>query len=606
MPVENGEYVQLSESEITSALESELRNEFGRDIDLTESSVFSTLASVWAKVLQSNQEQSLQDVYESAFLDTATGDDLDKVVSIIGIRRRPAIHATGVQKFLSNGPVGSDYTIQRGTTVQTPSDDPVEFETTEEVSLQYIDGFEGDLSSYVGDTTSASISSTHPHEGSGELQLDATSGAHIYNEDVLLQEGTTFHFDVYAETDTVPTVTLGVQDSNNYYQVVFDTFNGEIRIEKIVSGSLDTTIDTVVTTIPTGAYFHAEVGWSSTGNLTVDATDSSGNTIGTAGGEDTATDRWHDGYVGFKSGDATASKYFDEATTSAVTANVRCVNGGTRGNVGANSVDTMPSPPAGVSDTTNPYPIGDTDYNDTDGTVFVVGQEEETDSELRERAKTSVAEGGDATHDALVSTLLNDVENVSSVTIYENKTNNDNTGTGGLPEYSFEAVVFGGDSDDIANAIFKKKAVTARDYGGANGTGVTRTVTAETNGQQFDIDFSRPNTVSIDMSMDIVVDDTYIGDDALKDRIIEYVGGTLSDGTSPIGLEVGENVNIDTVERITTADDTGVVGFDQSASADEITTTPSKTTTTSGFEVVSIGSNEVAQINSITLNKTQI
>lgn len=617
MPVKNGEYVQMSKAEIISALEAEFRNEFGNDIDLTESSVFSTLADVLAAVLSENQEQSLQNVYNSGFLETAEGDDLDKVVAIVGIRRRPAIHATGVQRFISANPVQNDKTIQKGLIIQTDSNDPIEFETTETATLKYIDGFEsGGLSTgYAGDTGTGTFSvvSTHPKVGNYELKAGATSGDHIFDKGTTIEEGTELHFDVYPETNTTPIFTFGVQNASNYYQLVIDASasdgSEELRIEKVESGSVSETIDTTTgLDIPEGQYLHGELDWNITGNIGFTLKDQNGAEIATVGGSDPAgKSRWRRGYVGFKSGDATAAKYWDEVTTKAVSANIRAVVGGEHGNIGSNALTVLPSPPAGVDSTTNLYPCGEKSYTDLNGEPFSIGKAEETDTELRKRAKESVTSGGDATHDALVEALVNEVENVTSVTVYENKTDNDNTGSGGLPPHSFEAVVHGGDEQDIADTIFDKKALTARDYNGAHGTAVTKTVQADSNGQKFDINFTRPTAVTIDMSMDIVVDDTYIGDNALKNRLIEYVGGTKTDDGSAVGLGIGEDVHLDELEEIVT-DDTGVVGFDMSSSSEEITTTPSKTTNSNGLEIVDVGANEVAETDpsSITINKTEV
>lgn len=622
MPVENGEYVQMTKGEIIDALEAEFQNEFGNDIDLTESSVFSSLAELHATVFAENQEQSLEDVYQSAFLDTATGEDLNKIVALIGIQRRDATHATGVQRFTSNNPVASTNTIQKGTVVQTDGDDPIEFETTEVAQLLYIDGFEGgDLSEYNGDTGSGTFSvvSTHPHTGANELQAGATSGDHIYHANKVLKRGGELHVNVYPEANTTPITTFGVQDVNNYYQIVTDCSasdgSEELRIEKVESGSVTQTIDTETgLDIPEGQYLRLKLDWNITGQMSVELIDKSGSsdtTVATAGGTDSDSDPWISGHVGFKSGDSTASKYWDEVSTKEVSANIRASEGGVEGNVGANTIVDMPSSVSGADETANLYPTGDTSYTDRNDDTFVVGTDEESDTELRERAKENVSKGGDATHNALLAQLNDEVDGVTSVTVYENKTDTDNTGSGGLPPHSFEAVVFGGNSQDIADAIFSKKAVTARDDGGAHGTSVSETVTSDINSQQFTIEFTRPSKLSVDMSMDIVVNDEYVGDNSLRDRIASYIGGTLSDGSSADGLDVGEDVYVDQIEdAVVGPDDTGVVGFDSSSSSEDITTTPNKTTNSNGLEIVDVGSNEVAETDStdgsITINTTAV
>lgn len=607
MPIVNGSYEQTTTSEIQDALETELQNEFGADIDLTESSVFTTLASVLAQTTADNQEQSLQDVYRSAFLDTATGVDLDRVVSIIGIQRRPAIHATGVEHFEAASPVTQDYVIQNGTTVQTRGESPTEFETTESATLRLVDSFEDqNLSEYSGDTANGSTP-TDPDaiEGDVVLELDATNGTHIYNDDFTLSRGTTFHAYVRPQTGTIPIVTFGIDPfaPSDYYQIATDLAADEVRLERVEGDSVAATIDTATAVgLTADSFHHLEWDWSVTTNIGVTVYDSNDDELATLGGED---DNYVEGHCGFKSGDANGVKQFDFYTTSAVSANIRSILGGTLGNVGSNSIVHMPSPPAGVDTATNLYPTGTTDYENTAGETFTVGQDREDDDQLRARAEDAVTGGGDATHDALVSELVNNTPGVSSVTIYENKTDTDNTGSGGLPPHSFEAVVFGGSDADVAQSIFETKAVTSRDYSGVRGTSVTETVTAESNNQTRDIEWSRPEEIMIDITLDLVVDGTYIGDDELRDNIVQYIGGTLVNGTEVIGLGVGEDVRIDAIKDIVIGDDTGVVGLDQSVDGSPIETTPSYTTV-DGLQVVEIGANEVAQANatdaSITLN----
>jgi len=611
MPVQDGFYEQLTTDEIRSALESELQVEFGQNIDLTESSVFTTLANVLATVLHDNQEQSLQDVYESAFLDTAAGEALDDVVAIIGLQRRDAIHSTGVERFSATGPVVQDYPIQSGTTVQTGGDQPVEFETTEPTTLELIDSFEGgSLSMYSGNTGNASIvTDASAPQGDNVLELDATDGAHIYNDDVNVQRGTTFHAHFNPTAGTAPAVTFAIQptEPDTYYQVVVDDGADEVRIEYVLNDAVDTVVDTLSGAgITAGDYHEVEITWNITGNIGITLYDSDDNELGTAGGEDTEL---LDGHAGFKSEDATGTKRIDWYTTSAVSANIRALVGGVNGNVGAQSITKLPSPPSGVDTVTNLYPTGDPNYRDTTNSNFVVGTNRETDDELRDRAQNAVAGGGAATHDAIVYQLINNTEGVSSVTVYENKTDTDLTGSGGLPPHSFEVVVFGGEDSTVAESIFETKAVTARDYSGANGTSVNVTVTADSNGQQRDIEFSRPAELNVDLTLDLVVDDSYVGDNELRDDIVTYIGGTLSDGDDVVGLGVSEDVLIDQIRDVVVGDDTGVIGFDSSVDGSPIEATPS-ITTVDGLDVIDVGENEVAQSDasdaSITLNTREL
>lgn len=606
MPIVNGTYRQLTDDEIRAELEDELRAEFGADIDLTQSSVFSTLTAVLASVIADNQEGSLQEIYESAFLDTATGTDLDRVVSIIGIQRRSAVHATGVQRFIGVDKADQDYVIQRGTTIQTENNEPTQFETSEVSVMHLIDSFEsGDLSDYSGNTGAATVEADgSATDGDNVLTMDATDGAVIYNDDIEQKQGSVYHCDVRPEANTEPTVIFGMDlfDESNYYQIVCDEAAQETRLEIVEGDTVTSTIDTAATTFTTLEFHEVEINWSITNNIGITVYDADGNELSTLGGDDETYTR---GYAGFKSNDANGSKSFDWYTTSEVSANIRAIEGGVVGNVGSNSIQQLVSPPSNVDRTTNLYPTGDPTYEDRDQASFAVGRDEETDTELRNRASDAVTGGGDATHDAIVSELTNNVEGVTSVTVYENKTEVDNTGSGGLPPHSFEAVVYGGTDEDVATALFNKKAITSRDYGGVNGDAVSFTVTAESNGQSRDITFSRPTKLDVSINVDIVIDDSYVGDDDIRDQITQYIGGELSNGSKTIGIGVGEDVRIDKLRDIIVGDDNGVLGFDKSVDGTPIETTPSFTTV-DGLEVVDVGDNEVAQTDAtdatITIN----
>jgi len=248
MPIENGDYVGRTEAEISTALESELENEFGANIDLTESSVFSTIVEVFSTVLAENQEQSLSEVYDAAFIETADGEDLDRVVALLGLQRRDAVHATGVERFEASGKVSRDIVIQNGTEVQTSGGDPTRFETTESIILELINDFEdSNLSEFSGDTDSASIVSTNVYNGSNALRLDATASAHIYDESISIDQGTALHAHVRPTAGTVPIFTFAVQDNGlDYYQVAFDETANEVRLEKVVGDSVDTVLDTTM------------------------------------------------------------------------------------------------------------------------------------------------------------------------------------------------------------------------------------------------------------------------------------------------------------------------------------------------------------------------
>lgn len=599
---DEGRFDTDTQAEIKEAIENAMISNID-DPDLTDGSIYDSLAAAYAEVLASEQETAMQSVYNAAFLDTATDKNLEKVVSLLGLQRRAAVHATGTIQFTSSNVVTQTHNIAKGTTVQTDETDAVQFDTTEAVALSFYDGYEDSdpLADYTGGNN-YTVETANPESGSQHLRSSGASDDKLDGSASSI--GKTHVLHVYF--DSANSGTAGhyarlryLSNPNDTADADYVEVNENTGTIKIVSEN-DGQIASTSVTIPTDEYLQIRA--TPNEDLTVDAAvyDSSGSLVGETSGSITEHAR-NNGEVGIGVGRSNID--IDTLTTKAVSADIRAVDGGSDGNVGKNTLTVMPSTVSGVDSLTNRYATGDTDLSDTDGDTFVAGQAEETDEELRDRATSASGKGGAATIDALIGTALN-VTGVTSVTLFENDTDTDNTGSGGLPPVSFELVINGGDTEDIAQAIFDEKAATARDYGGANGTDTTDTATA-INDQQFTIHFSRPTVQTVDISLDLVHDGTYAGDKKVRDAIVKYIGGTDTDGSPVVGLDVGEDVNINRLEsRI--MDVTGVVGVDSS----DTTYTPSTTSDSNGLEVISIGSNEVAETDgtdgSITISKTQI
>lgn len=217
-----------------------------------------------------------------------------------------------------------------------------------------------------------------------------------------------------------------------------------------------------------------------------------------------------------------------EAGETEVTVPVVAVGGGVQSNLGTNTLVRMPQPPSGIETVTN--------ETSTEG-----GTERENDEELRDRAKQELADGAKATAAALVAGAKS-LDEVASVSIFINDRNVDETGSGGLPDHSFELVVEGGDEEEIGQFILETKAAGDTSYAGAYGDPVTTEGTLS-NGQTFDVEFSRPVSVHIYVDVEVEITNEYEGDDAILDSIVTYIGGMLSTGNTSSGqLGVGDNV----------------------------------------------------------------
>lgn len=113
----------------------------------------------------------------------------------------------------------------------------------------------------------------------------------------------------------------------------------------------------------------------------------------------------------------------------------------------------------------------------------ITGRDVETDEELRVRHAQSVRVTGAATLSAIQARVLNDVAGVEYAAVFENRSNE--VDAFGLPAHSFETVVQGGSTADIAAKVYEVKPAGIETYGN-----VTSSVTDE-NGDAQTVKFSR-------------------------------------------------------------------------------------------------------------------
>jgi len=141
-----------------------------------------------------------------------------------------------------------------------------------------------------------------------------------------------------------------------------------------------------------------------------------------------------------------------------------------------NSIINIETPVSGLNEVDNLY----------QGTA---GRETETDTALRIRRATSLNVSGAASIPAMEARLLQEVDDVLSVTIIDNRT--DVTDGEGRPPHSFEALVTGGDDQDILDKLWEIKPAGIATYGNVSGTVV------DSHGVSQTLYFSRPTEVPI-------------------------------------------------------------------------------------------------------------
>lgn len=214
---------------------------------------------------------------------------------------------------------------------------------------------------------------------------------------------------------------------------------------------------------------------------------------------------------------------------------VVAVEEGPEHNVSEHSVTEFESRPSGVEGVTNPEPISG-------------GESRETDEELRERAKSRLADGSGASRAAIISAIERAGDGIRKVDMF---VNSKSTEDGGLPPHSFEPVIEAPEPlyDDIAQAIMDTKAAGDEVVGGVNGAEASGEAVLPT-GDSVTVPFSIPEEVQIYVDVDIDVHEkSFGGESAVKDNVVDYIGGNYADGTGTLGeIASGDDVVIGEVE----------------------------------------------------------
>lgn len=169
-----------------------------------------------------------------------------------------------------------------------------------------------------------------------------------------------------------------------------------------------------------------------------------------------------------------------------------------------NTITSIQSPIVGWETATNPY-------------AAVEGREIETDSELRSRYTLAKFQDSVNTYESIYAAILK-LDGVEQSIIYENETDA-TLGSPPLPPHSFYVIVRGGNSIDIAQAIWDNKPAGIATYGS-----VVETVT-DSQGVNHTIKFDRPVDVPIYIEVHLTKDSEYPvdGDAQIKTAIIEYI-----------------------------------------------------------------------------------
>jgi uncharacterized phage protein gp47/JayE len=605
MPLVDGEYKKLTKKEIKQRLENSLENKL--DTTAQPGDLITKQLAAEAETLARNQEEALERVHQAAYLADATGKELDKVVDIIGLTRDKAKPATGVIELWRETPPASTYIIPKGSEIQTGGREPIQFELTEQTSLVYIDGFEANnLNNWEGDKSNFSILNSSEIEGNYLLQTPDGSDYSITTVDSNFSIGTTFTLNIKPDSGDVTAFRFGLQDQSNYFECTVDENAQDLSLALIEDDSEVTSSTNNSATIPTSNDSYLEITWGmyEDSKATLYETKSRDNELCSVTLSESR--EWKEGAFSVASLNSTTNALIDEITTRSVLANAEAVDTGVKTNLGPDTINNISGSITGVEQVNNPVATGKPTNSDMDFEPFAIGEDRESDEELRERAFDTTAIGGAATVNALKTELLN-VDGVKALTLNRNRTENQKNG---LPAHSFEAIVYGGTDEDIGNVIFNTASIDSHDVGGIHGTEATYDIQSNVTNSTETISWSRPVRANLNLTLDLIVDDTFVGETEIRSIIVNYIGGTGVDGEFVTGLDVGEDVYEAILKRkVVSPEETGVWEVDSLTIDSNDDGNDDTTTTASGADVLGVADNEVAitdaRDGSITVNTTQ-
>jgi uncharacterized phage protein gp47/JayE len=165
--------------------------------------------------------------------------------------------------------------------------------------------------------------------------------------------------------------------------------------------------------------------------------------------------------------------------------------------------------------------------NSNDATL---GQDEESDANLRIRRKNSTAISSTGNTEAVAGALLA-LDGVLSSVVKENETGS--VDLDGISAHSIACITEGGTAADIANSIYNTKSSGCNTFGA-----LTETI-VNSEGFDKDINYGRPDDVDVYISMDVRQLSGYPsdGEDQIKAAIIEYF-----ENDSETRLRIGDDV----------------------------------------------------------------
>lgn len=181
----------------------------------------------------------------------------------------------------------------------------------------------------------------------------------------------------------------------------------------------------------------------------------------------------------------------------------------------------------------------------------IAGNDVESDPDYRVRQVEELALQGSHTAAAIRAELL-ELDGVVAAHVFMNLT--DTTDGDGVPPHAVEALVQGGDTQEIVDLLGREIVTGIVSFGNTSGS------TTDSEGTTFTVNFSRPGEILVYVRETLTkVAATYLGDDAAKTAIVAYGDTEQVIGKDVVSSSVGAAVLPVKIGGVVVAGVTGVI-----------------------------------------------
>lgn len=179
---------------------------------------------------------------------------------------------------------------------------------------------------------------------------------------------------------------------------------------------------------------------------------------------------------------------------------------------------------------------------------FEVGTDVESDESLREARRANLSAPGTGTLDAIRAALL-DIDGVIAATVFVNPL--DVVDADGIPAHSIEALVRGGEDQDIYDCLLANVAAGVYTHGNTAGTAT------DSEGTAHAMRFTRPEEIEIYVAITLEYDALLYpedGDDQVAAAIVEF-GDAQATGKDAVAWSIGSCAReVDGTLKVTVCD----------------------------------------------------